>query len=62
MAIGHRSDFERERDRADRLVTEMLKTTADLMAARVVTARLEGQLVALRPKPMGWWHWLRSTG
>jgi hypothetical protein len=61
-AVGHRSDFERERDRADRLVTELLKATADLMTAREVTARLEGEIAALRPKPMTWWRWLRTTG
>jgi hypothetical protein len=61
-ASGHRADFERERDGADRLVTELLKATADLMSAREVTARLEGELAALRPKPTTWWRWLRSTG
>jgi hypothetical protein len=61
-AVGHCADFERERDRADRLVTELLKATADLMAAREVTARLEGEIAALRPKPKTWWQWLRSTG
>jgi multidrug resistance efflux pump len=52
-ATGHRADFERERDRADRLVAEVLKATADTMAAKEATARLEGELAALRPKP--WW-------
>jgi len=33
-AAVHRADFERERERCDRLVAEMLKATADLMAAR----------------------------
>ena len=61
-AAGHRADFERERDRADRVVTELLKATAELMTAREVTARLEGEIAALRPKPMTWWRWLRSTG
>src|SRR5262245_9357775 len=59
-AAGHRADF--ERDRADRMVTELLKATADLMAAREVTARMEGEIAALRPKPMSWWRWLRTTG
>jgi hypothetical protein len=61
-SVGHRADFERERDRADRLMTELLRPTADLMAAREVTARLEGEIAALRPKPMTWWRWLRTTG
>jgi hypothetical protein len=61
-SAGHRADFEHERVRADRLVTELLKATADLMAAREVTARLEGEIAALRPAPQTWWRWLRSTG
>ena len=50
-ASGHRADFERERDRADRLVTEMLKATTDTMAAKEATAWLEGELAALRSRP-----------
>jgi chromosome segregation ATPase len=50
-AAGHRSDFERERDRADRLVAEVLKATADTMAAKEATAWLEGELAALRSRP-----------
>jgi hypothetical protein len=59
-AAGHRADFERERDRAERLVAELLKATADLMAAKAdtmaakeTTARLEGELTAVR-RP--WWR------
>jgi hypothetical protein len=43
-ATGHRADFERERDRADRLMVELLQATAETMAAREATARLEGSL------------------
>jgi hypothetical protein len=32
-AAGHRADYERERDRADRLVTELLKATASTTSA-----------------------------
>jgi chromosome segregation ATPase len=53
-AAGHRADFERERDRAERLMAELLKATADALAAREATARLEGELVALRSRP--WWR------
>ena len=53
MAAGHRADFERERDRAECLMTELLKSTADTMAAREATARLKGELMALRTRP--WW-------
>ena len=47
-AANHRADFERERERADRLEVELLQATAEVMAAREVTARLEGEVVALR--------------
>ena len=47
-AASHRADFERERERADRLMTELLQATAETMAAKEATARLEGELAALR--------------
>jgi hypothetical protein len=47
-AAGHRSDFERERERADRLIGDLLKATAETTAAREATARLEGEVAALR--------------
>ena len=50
-AAGHRADFERERDRAEQLVTEMLKATAETIAAKEATAWLEGELAALRSRP-----------
>src|SRR5262247_2313817 len=50
-AAGHRADFERERDRADRLLAEMLKATGDMVAAKEATAWLEGELAALRSRP-----------
>ena len=43
-AASHRADFERERERADRLMVELLQATAETMAAREATARLEGFL------------------
>src|ERR1700716_4234739 len=39
----HRADFERERERADRLTVELLQATAETMAAKEGTARLEGE-------------------
>jgi chromosome segregation ATPase len=51
LATGHRADFERERDRADRLVAELLKATTDTIAAKEATAWLEGELTALRSRP-----------
>src|ERR1700737_279868 len=47
-AADHRADFERERERADRLTVEMLQATAETMAAKEATARLEGEVAALR--------------
>jgi hypothetical protein len=47
-AADHRADFERERERADRLTVELLQATAETMAAKEATARLEGEVAALR--------------
>jgi hypothetical protein len=44
VAAGHRADFEHERERADRLVVELLQATAETMAAKEAKARLEGSL------------------
>jgi hypothetical protein len=46
IAAGHRADFERERERADRLMIELLRATAETAAAKETTARLEGFLRA----------------
>ena len=48
MAADHRADFERERERADRLAVELLQATAETTAAQEVTARLEDEVAALR--------------
>ena len=47
-AADDRADFERERERADRLAVELLQATAETMAANEVTARLEDEVAALR--------------
>ena len=39
-AASHRADYERERDRADRLLTELLKANANTTGA--MAAKLEG--------------------
>jgi hypothetical protein len=44
IAAGHRADFERERERTDRLMVELLQANAEAMAAREAKARLEGSL------------------
>jgi hypothetical protein len=53
-AAVHRADFERERDRCERLMVEVLKATAELMAAREATARIAGELAAYQARP--WWR------
>ena len=47
-AADHRADFERERERADCLTVELLQATAETMAAKEATARLESEVAALR--------------
>ena len=54
LADERREDFVRERDRADKLMVELLKTTSDLMAAKEAAARLDGELAALKARP--WWR------
>jgi hypothetical protein len=48
MAAGHRADFERERERADRLMGELLQGIVETTAAKEAVARLEGEVAALR--------------
>ena len=50
---GHRTDFERERDRCDMLVVETLNWTKVAMSAREKAARLEGEMSARRGGR--WW-------
>ena len=49
-AAGHRADFERERERADRLMAELKQATAEATAAREAAARLEGEVAVLRTR------------
>jgi hypothetical protein len=53
-AAMQRADFERERERSERLMAEVLKGTAELMAAREAAARIAGELAALQARP--WWR------
>jgi len=57
-ASGHRADFERERERLDRLMVELLRANVDTMTAKEATARLEGELTGLRSRP--WWRRLAA--
>jgi hypothetical protein len=47
-------DFERERVRCERLMAEILKTTAELMGARDDIARVAGEFAAYQARP--WWR------
>ena len=47
VARGHRTDFERECERTNKLLTELLKSSVETLAARERAARLEGQLSML---------------
>lgn len=58
VADERREDFVRERDRADKLMAELLKATSDLMSAKEAAARLDGELATLKVRP--WWR--RLTG
>ena len=49
-SAGHRADFEHERERADRLMAELLQATAEATAAREAAARLEGEVAVLRAR------------
>jgi hypothetical protein len=55
VAGGHRADFEWERDQGQKLKAEFLKMIAVTMTAKEATARLEGELAALKARP--WWRW-----
>jgi hypothetical protein len=60
-AAGHRADFERERDRCDKLIAETLVLNKAAMAARENAARLEGE-VSGRPNGRRWWRRLVTPG
>jgi hypothetical protein len=53
-SAGHRADFERERERFDGLMAELLRSTMDAQTAREMAARLEGEINALRSR--SWWR------
>jgi len=53
-AASYQAALERERDRAERLMAELLRAKADTLAARATVARLEGELAVVRSRP--WWR------
>jgi hypothetical protein len=60
-AAGHRADFERERDRCDKLIAETLVLNKAAIAARENAARLEGEVSGRRNRRR-WWGRLVTPG
>jgi hypothetical protein len=58
IAGGHRADFERECDRTNKLLAELLKANVETMAAREKAAHLEGTLSTIRQP---WWRRLAEA-
>jgi hypothetical protein len=48
LATCQRADFERERERLDRLMVDLLRATLDAQSAKEGVARLDGELRTLR--------------
>ena len=48
---------DRERERAERLMAELLRAKADALAGRATVARLRGELETLRSRPWRYWLW-----
>ncbi|WP_165405383.1 hypothetical protein [Bradyrhizobium genosp. SA-3] len=48
VAANTRADFERERERADRLAVELMQAAAETTAANAWSARLEDEVAVLR--------------
>ena len=58
LAGGHRADFEREYERTNKLLAELLKAHIEATAAREKAAHLEGKLSILT---QSWWRRLRDA-
>jgi phage host-nuclease inhibitor protein Gam len=65
LMADHQAQFRatQEGERAEALMAELLRLTADLMSAREAAGRLEGELTALRAMRSSrpwWWRMLTS--
>ncbi|WP_407175392.1 hypothetical protein [Bradyrhizobium sp. STM 3562] len=58
LAGSHRADFEKECDRTNKLLAELLKANVETLTAREKAAQLEGTLVILRQP---WWRRLAEV-
>ena len=54
IAAGHRADFERERERGDKLMTNTMTLASVAMSAQAKAVRLESELIARRSQ-----FWIR---
>ena len=67
-SAGHRTDFERERDRADRMVTTQDRLVTELEVLRSLLEAAQKPVHPVTPRTwreMSWRervHWLRTTG
>jgi hypothetical protein len=67
-SAGHRADFERERERADRMVTIQDRLIAELENLRSLLEEAQQSARPVTPRPwreMSWperWRWLRAPG
>jgi len=65
LMAAHQAEFRTsdvERDRAEQLLADLLRMTADLMSAREVAARLAGELTSLRSMRASRPWWSRMLG
>jgi len=58
IAGGHRADFEREADRSNRLMVELIKASNETTAAREKAAYFAGKLSTVKQR---WWRKLAET-
>src|SRR5437667_11649360 len=58
IAGGHRADFERETDRSNRLMAELIKASNEATSAREKAAYFAGKLSAAKQR---WWRKLAQT-
>ena len=58
IAGGHRADFEREADRSNRLMAELIRASNETTAAREKAAYFAGKLSTVKQR---WWRKLAET-
>jgi uncharacterized membrane protein YccC len=61
-SAGHRADFERERERADQMVTTQDRLVTELENLRALLEDAQQRAQAVTPRTLReWWRWLRTT-